>query len=295
MKSFIKRILPDFILKSLKNFIWPASVEHKWAIHTKKVLSGKIKNEISIASSGDIYLKSGFGFDFLVDMDERHLKIDTFDDLKFKYFLGHLSARLPEEAVFLDIGAFMGGYSLAIAGYFPKSRIYSFEPVRSSFLNFIKNIVRNRFEKVITPFQLAISDKEGNVLMTSRQTTGNHILSKNERVNETETIPAIDLDTFLIKQQIEKVHFIKCDVEGHEMAVINGGMGMFVKQKPILYIEIVEKWASRYGNSPKEIINKITGIGYRGYELTQNSINEITDFDNAIGRCENFLFIADDI
>ena len=295
MKRFIKRIIPDFLLKHIKNIFWPPSPEYKWAKHTRKVLSEKIKKEITITTTGDIYLKSDFGFDFLADRDERHLKIDTFDDLKFKYLLEYLSKKLPVEAVFLDIGAFMGGYSLAIAGYFPRSKIYSFEPVTSSILNFRKNIIRNRLGNIIFPFQFAITDKAGKVIMTSKQTTGNHILSANEKNSDTEEIPAIDLDSFLKQQQIGKVHFIKCDVEGHETAVINGGMELFVKHKPILYIEIVSEWTKRYGNSPEEIINKITGLGYRGYEVTENSINEITDFDNTIGRCENFLFIANEV
>jgi len=293
MKNFVKSILPDFILKIVKNVLWPASAEYKWAKYTQKILSGKIKKEITITDSGDIYLKSAFGFDFLVDIDERHSKIDTFDDLAFKFLLEYLSTKLPEEATFLDIGAFMGGYSLAIAGYFPKSKIYSFEPVSNSILNFRKNIIRNHFEDIICPIQLAISDKAGDVIMTSKETTGNHILSENERNTDTEKIPAIDLDSFLKQNEIEKIHFVKCDVEGYEMAVLYGGMDLFVKHKPFLYIEIAGEWSKRYGNSPKEIINKITDLGYKGYELTQNSIREILDFDIAISKCVNFLFIAD--
>lgn len=294
MKNFIKRIIPFFLLKLIKNIIYPPSAEYIWATKTKKLLTGKISKEIVIDTTGDIYLKSAFGFEFLLDNNEKHLKLDTFDDLKFKYLLEHLSKKLPADATILDIGAFMGGYSLAIATYFPKSQVYSFEPVTNSFLNFKKNIVRNRLGNIISAYQLAISDKAGTVSMTSKQTTGNHILSLNERSSDSEIIPSINLDTFLNQQQIEKVHFIKCDVEGHEAAVINGGMRLFTKHKPILYIEIVNKWAKRYGNSSEEIISKILGLGYKCYELTENSIDEITNFNNAIDQCENFLFIANE-
>lgn len=291
MKKSIKKIIPKQLLSYLKKIVYAPSNEYKWINYTRKTLNNRIKKEVIITKKGEFYLRSDFGFDFLIDSTDPYLKLDTFDDDNFKILLKFLATKLPSNSVILDVGAFRGGYSLAVSSYFPISKIYCFEPVKKSYDKLVINIARNKKEDQIFPYRYAISENEGEFYMTNNLSTGNHIISEKSIIpSQIEKIPATTLDSFINENHIENVHFIKCDVEGHELSVMSGADMLIRKFKPIIYLEIQKEWAIRYGYKPVDLINKMKDFGYRVYVIEHSSIEEVTDIEKAITENENFLF-----
>ena len=62
---------------------------------------------------------------------------------------------------FLDIGANFGLYSLHLARHAKIQEIHAFEPVRQNFNQLCANIFLNRFDRVIRPYHLGLSNEEG--------------------------------------------------------------------------------------------------------------------------------------
>jgi FkbM family methyltransferase len=293
MKKIIKKIIPKQIWSAIKRIVYKPSNEYKWIKYTRETLNNRIKKEVLITKDGEFFLRSDFGFDFMIDSSNPYLKLDTFDDDKFKILLSYLVKQLPKDSIMLDIGAFAGGYSLAVSSYFPESKIYCFEPVKNSYDKLIINILRNKKEEKIFPYRYALTDKLGKVSMTNDQSTGNHIVPDNKVVAKNlENIPAITLDSFIIEHNIANIHFLKCDVEGHELSVINGAEQSILKYKPIIYLEIQKEWTSRYGYNPIDLINRMKAIGYKVYAIGDSSINEVNNVERSIGENENFLFMT---
>ena len=77
-------------------------------------------------------------------------------------------------------------------------------------------------------------------------------------------IKKINLDSYIFDH---KIGFIKIDVEGHELDIINGAKNLILKDKPNLMIEIEEKHT---GVSNIEIINQIKEFGYECFSLNDN-------------------------
>ena len=91
------------------------------------------------------------------------------------------------------------------------------------------------------------------------------------------------MDEILIDK---KIGFIKIDVEGHEMEVINGSRKIINNHKPILLIEIEERHSK---NRVIDTINYINKLGYNSFYLLQDELIE-TKYLNNFNNINNFIF-----
>jgi FkbM family methyltransferase len=80
---------------------------------------------------------------------------------------------------------------------------------------------------------------------------------------------------------VEKIDFIKCDIEGYEEVVIPEMIALIKKHLPILQIET-------WGKHKDVIFETLTAIGYNNYSLYQGKL--VQDFDINI-EYGDFLFV----
>jgi len=132
--------------------------------------------------------------------------------------------------VIYDIGANIGAVSLISALYLKKDcKIYSFEPLPSTFSMLFKNIMINNCDKVIVPLNIALSDKvEINQFhLTSIESgTSGHSIEKNNVIgggDQNLTVFTQTLDNLVDCYHIEKANHIKIDVDGVDYKVLLGG------------------------------------------------------------------------
>ena len=132
-----------------------------------------------------------------------------------------LKERLGRESVYVDVGANIGQTSLIAACY--AKRVLAFEPVTVD--NFQLNLQQNPTKKNITLFPYALSNKEGaETIYLSKENDGGHSLSKGfmdrikTKIDSTMNVQLRRFDDL----HLGKVDFIKIDVEGHELAVLQG-------------------------------------------------------------------------
>lgn len=124
--------------------------------------------------------------------------------------------------VVLDIGANMGVFTrYAIAN--GAHEVYSFEPITENY-DLLK---KNSKEFSIIPFNSAISNKNGTEIFHIDSTSGGHtILDKdpnNSRTDETREIDCYTIDYLFKDNWIpDKIDFLKIDVEGAEIKVLEG-------------------------------------------------------------------------
>jgi FkbM family methyltransferase len=76
--------------------------------------------------------------------------------------------------------------------------------------------------------------------------------------------------------QGDTVGFVKIDVEGHETAVLRGGMGIIAQSRPTLLIEIEER--HRKG-ALDEVRGLLQPLGYRGFYLHAGRLQPVEGFD----------------
>jgi FkbM family methyltransferase len=145
---------------------------------------------------------------------------------------------IPKNAVILDIGANIGNHSVFWAAE-GAEKIHSFEPIKQTFGILCKNIEINGFNKIITPHNIGLGDKSsGGEIMRSLAVNigGTQIRSIEESNQYSLRIDRLD-DMDL---SLDKIDFIKIDVENFELKTLAGMKKTLEKYKPIVFIESYE-------------------------------------------------------
>lgn len=154
------------------------------------------------------------------------------------------------DGVFLDIGANSGYYSiLALIARNRPASIYSFEPSEDALKFFRKNLELNNlgadgFEVIA----MALSNQVGSAelyypvnthnLLETSQTLEKHHKGR-EEYEKTDRVEVTTLDEFVQSRSITRLDLIKIDVEGHEGAVLEGGVNTIEKLRPIIFFEVL--------------------------------------------------------
>lgn len=171
------------------------------------------------------------------------------------------------DSVYWDVGAAYGGYSLALADYFDTCTIVGFEPDTRVYEQYIKNIeVNTNLSDQICPKNIGIGRESGEFEFYKTDTRGNSSYSKNNisyfknrSISDVELIQMKTIDDLIYDLGFPAPDFIKVDVEGHMMDVIQGGNRTWREIKPIIVAE------PHFHNGPftsEELQKAIEKFGY---------------------------------
>jgi len=146
-----------------------------------------------------------------------------------------LDKYLDRNSVVFDIGANIGNHTLYWGKRARVKKIYSFEPVLTTYQILEKNIAINKLENIVTPFNIGLSDQDGHADIEYYSMAG--IGSTHLTQSENGEMIVQRLDSLPLLDQLERVDFVKIDVEGFECKVLAGGSSFFQKYKPVVFIE----------------------------------------------------------
>ncbi len=144
-------------------------------------------------------------------------------------------------ATMLDIGANHGDIGIYISrATGPQGRLISFE-AQPELGPHLENVKRQFGLANQTIINKGLSSSEGTLTMRrSKVGSGGatvETLNLSDDVSDSLEIPMTTLDKVLGELEVDKVSFIKCDVEGHELEVFRGGREMLSRDKPVLLFE----------------------------------------------------------
>jgi FkbM family methyltransferase len=151
----------------------------------------------------------------------------------------------PGDVVF-DIGANIGAHTLGMArSVGPAGRVFAFEPADFAFAKLRANLALNPdLDSRTFPHQILLSASAAE--LPEAQIYASWPLESNDSVHPKHRgmlVPtkgaAVDtLDRFVERESIEQLNLIKIDVDGHELPVFQGGLGVLKRFRPILVMEL---------------------------------------------------------
>jgi FkbM family methyltransferase len=215
----------------------------------KRILPSLIRKFLILIKK-PIHLSQYLGVNFQIDINDPLDRELFFYNSYEKEQINYLEKIIKKEKInfFIDIGANFGIYSLIISKKFPKIKIFSFEPIKESFIKFKKNIKLNKKIKNIKVYSIGLSSKKTNLNMSALiknnyvQLGGFGVRKKDEEgPNDNFHFQKYSFekgDKF-IKFKNKRVAF-KIDVEGHELDVLKGLKKALNINKSILQIEIFD-------------------------------------------------------
>jgi FkbM family methyltransferase len=180
-----------------------------------------------------------------------------------------LIAHLRPGMTFYDVGANIGFFSLMAARIVgPQGRVVSFEADPEIAARLRENLARNQFSYAHVE-QIAVWSKPATVSFervdpnTSPDRGLGHI-APNGSAPGTITVEAVSLDQYTTSHP--PPDFLKCDVEGAELAVFQGATRLFSDRRPVFLVEM---------HSPENhraLLELFAGHGYRCQNLDDNHV-----------------------
>lgn len=182
---------------------------------------------------------------------------------------GLLISRLHPKFVFLDIGANIGGYSLAVAAKAgPEARIIAFEPQPEIFERLVYNIGVNPFGN-LKALAVAVADRDGEVTLFLDPRNKGEASVKIVSADHARQVrvPAKALHGIVADEGFDHIDAMKLDVEGAEDLILKRYFGEAPEALwPTLII--VERGEARWGF---DLLGFLEGLGYARIGETRNN------------------------
>ncbi len=233
----------------------------------------------------------------------KYLTKDNFSQRNVEPELVWIKEYLNDDAVIFDIGANVGTFLYQFESKLKHQNIYAFEPNKKL------NTRLKRLFPSMNISSVALSDENTTAefkvpvikgkMVASRGTLNTSYKEKGEERSYTETVEVVKLDDWTKSKNLQKIDFIKIDVEGNEMKTLFGGKETIQHYKPTLMVEMEQ----RHHDEP--IWNKISEVESWGFEanyLNRKSfalekltheilLKNISDEKNKTDYINNIIFI----
>jgi FkbM family methyltransferase len=179
----------------------------------------------------------------------------------------------------LDIGANFGLFTRFLSESVGKTGwVYSFEPTGDMF-GVLENNCTHLGLANTRAFRTALSDRTGSsemVIPMSEDGTLNHYDgslsgdSANPTEGRTVAVETTTLDDFCTHHGLDRIDFIKCDVEGHEIEVLEGARRTLLHHRPTHLIEVNEPLDA--GGHGGRVLEKVHELGYEVHSLVDGAL-----------------------
>jgi len=199
----------------------------------------------------------------------------------------------PSGGVVFDVGANFGLYTRFLSeAVGAAGRVYAFEPTPPMF-EVLRNNAARLLNRNVRCQNLALSDHEGTMSMqVPRSEDGSWNFYEASLSNHTEPGGSSDwevgvtrLDDFCQKEEVERIDFIKCDVEGHELEVLSGATTVLRRFSPVILLEVNDSLThSLHG---KKVCALVESLGYAIHTFSEGRVKPWNEIDQPV----NYLLI----
>lgn len=223
-----------------------------------------------------IYLQQKFGYVDLYIYKNGIYEKDIIDDIR---------ETLTPQKTMLDIGGNIGQHSLLLAPYC--KQIYAFEPIPAVYNSFRNSIKANNYKNIILQNTAIGFKKEKKLFNFVLDNAGASSFSeiKGRGISQIE----VRIDT--LKNVLpENISFdvVKIDVEGHEAVVILGNKEIFMKNRPIIFMEFSPTSIKAEGSyNPKDLVDFFIENNYKIY--SQNLDKSFYKNDSELYQNDNWI------
>lgn len=222
--------------------------------------------------SVSLYFKeSKYGYFCLIEDDLISNYINAYG-----YWEEHLfslySQIIKEDFIIIDGGANLGFHTVQFGKLASKGKIYSFEPQNLIYNVLSTNILVNNLSNTVEQFKLGLSDCESIEIFTSVEnpsiTMGEFCINWGGRgfteKDGNEKAKTTTIDSF----NIDKLDFIKLDIQGFEYKALMGGIKTIKNNMPTIFVENYDgRCDEKIKEQERAPIDLLLDLGYKGYRM----------------------------
>jgi FkbM family methyltransferase len=206
----------------------------------------------------------------------------------------YLADLLSGAPVCLHVGASDGRHSYVMTQVAPDARIHAFEPSAFTYQVLKTCLSWHGIGGQVTAIHAAVSDKPGELILVTPKKMSGRMGRAYAYVAETapngaarpdledrgmdlQPTPVVTLDDYCAQQEIERVDFIRMDIEGAEQRALEGARAILDRDRPHVLLEIHPAMlAARFGGSAEAVVDLFRARGYRMFALNGDRLEERT-------------------
>ncbi|WIM99868.1 FkbM family methyltransferase [Actinoplanes oblitus] len=202
--------------------------------------------------------------------------------------------------VCLDVGSAAGLYSRTLSDLVgPTGLVHSVEPL--SFGHpFWSRVLGARRRGNVRHHAVALGARPGRAAMRVPYTAGGPATSRSfldwqsrglgsnaefDR-HEDVLVEVSTVDELVARERLDRLDFVKIDVEGGELHVLHGATATLERFRPAMFIEIEARHTERYAYSPGDVVEWLAARGYTMYTWQRGW----TPAERVCAHTNNYLF-----
>jgi FkbM family methyltransferase len=262
-------------------------------LHSQKAgefLAKALSLVLRFRKSSSVITKNINGIEFELDVDQ---VIDsslyfsgTFEEAEEKV----IASILKPGMFVMDIGANFGYHTFRMAQLVqPGGWVYAIEPTSWAFQKLTHNAKLNQHLNNISFLKTGLSDKNIGKVQASFQSS---YRIDGRQFNLTEEVTLINLDTLICDLRINRLDFVKMDVDGYEGKIIRGANEILKTLKPYILMEISPSAMLNNGDDPDNLITMLLKLGYWFKTNRMEMIADLRKYCKEISRNSSAMILA---
>lgn len=177
------------------------------------------------------------------------------------------------KVAFFDIGANIGWYSIYLEKLFKGLRIHAFEPVKTTYEQFLKNMALNQTGPLrANNFGLADACRTVDFYVSPSLLAASSLADTFESRDKIRIQSEVRRLDDYCRENAVAPDLIKCDVEGAEFLVFKGAEKILSEARPVVMTELLRKWAKRFDYHPNDVIQYFSDKGYACYVISEGKL-----------------------
>lgn len=277
---------PDFINKMYEDY-------HSYLFEYAEAIIPTNIARIEISSNRVVFTTRDRGLSFIVPRNDRRIApIAIIDFYEYEQQETEMVMELVKDSeTIVDVGANIGWYSLNIAAAYRNVTVHAFEPIPETFSTLRENIALNQLGN-ISANNFGLSSEPGTFpFYYYPEGSGNASMRDLSGRKNVQVINCSlsTLDAYAEEKGLQ-VDFIKCDVEGAELLVFEGGHKTITRDLPIIFSEILRKWSAKFDYNPNKIFEFFASMGYQAFVASRGTLQPVKGM-NERTLDTNFFFL----
>lgn len=196
----------------------------------------------------------------------------------------HVVGEIRRGDTFVDVGAFIGLYSIAAAQRAGESgKAIAFEPDPTNFIALKRHVRLNQLEDRVSVIQSAIGAENGEAYFQA----GAGSQSRLGKSSKALRVPVGSLDSLFSGRNID---VLKIDVEGFELAVLQGSSRLLhdpARRPRCIFIEVHPFAWHISGSTSGRIVSLLNDAGYAIRHLNGELVSDLKEYGEIVARLES--------
>lgn len=166
-------------------------------------------------------------------------------------------------SVVCDVGANIGNHTVYFGSIMGAAKVIAFEPQAHCHATLCTNIALNGLENCVETHHCLVGAQSGQGQMVQFNTR--NLGGTSFKMAADGGVPVTTLDRALTEADVAKLDLIKIDVEGMQIPVLQGAVGILEQRKPALWVELLQR-----DDAFEETAAFLAGFGYVAEKLARN-------------------------